>query len=145
MNKGLKNKQQSSRDETIEKIKEAVECLRENMVPITKKSISDEAEISYRVMFKPHVEAYLYTLPEFNPSLVEFSELHAKKIAEAEVTKLQNKIIKHEKTISFLSQKRIYLENENKHLKEELNILKDKYGRLLGKYQTEISSNLIKL
>ena len=66
-NEGIRTYQENKRQETLSRIDEAYQYLKESHLSITKKALSDTSGIPLRTIHQPYVQQYLLQYPEFNP------------------------------------------------------------------------------
>ena len=68
-NDGVRAYQEAQRQETLAKIDEAYEYLKQTHQTITKTAISMESGVAIRTIHKPYVQQHLLQYPEFNPNI----------------------------------------------------------------------------
>lgn len=135
LNKGLSDYVQAQRDETLHRIDEAVIYLRNNGLPVTKKSIADELGIHYNSMKKKYITFYLLRYPEFNPD-IQVQEKITNDQLEAELVSIRNILSKTKQANKNLSTENVKLRLEKKEILE-------KHQRLLGRYQAEVGRKIV--
>lgn len=133
LNQGLKKYQDEQRKATFAKIEKAILTLREAGLPITKKTVAEEAGIHYNVMKKEHIKEFLLNFPEFNPEInPDSADI---KHLEEENEWLKKKVEQLEGKAKEDQQKKKALTTEISLLKAENKKILEKYQRLLGTFQ----------
>ena len=137
MNSGLSAYKEQQRIETNKRIEEAIDTLYENGVKVTKRSIAEEAGLSYYTLQKDHVNEYLMSNPKYN------SDVAASPNYPAENESLKAQLMLTSKKLTSKTKQCKLLEAELTKAKEEYKQLQDKYRYLLGAYQSEVGAKRV--
>lgn len=137
-NEGVLQYQEDCRQETLSRVDEAYQYLKETHQKITKRAISDTSGLAMRTIHKPYVQQYLLKYPEFNPNI--------------EITNSDNTVREQKLEIARLKKLLAKSKNQNNRLTKELLTLKEKhkeleynYECLLGDYQKAGEKKIIRL
>ena len=129
--------QERQRQEMLKKIDVAIKYLRSAGIKVTKKNISEEAEISYNTLQQDYIKKALMTYYEFNPELLNPNNL----VKENEGLMKKITIIEKELKVEKGKNKRQKLEIAA--LKGDLAEQQEKYEHLLGEYQIQVGKKII--
>ena len=124
----LEKYQDSKRAQTYAKIDKAIAYLREAGIPVTKKSIAEEAGLHPNTLGRQHVCEYLTKFKEFSPD----------EDAGEKLQDLMKRITVLEDQLSHSRNNNAKLRAENERLRNEKKEFEDKYRRLLGRYQIDV-------
>ena len=124
----LEKYQDSKRAQTYARIDEAIVYLREAGLPVTKKSLAEEAGLHPNTLGKQHVREYLAKFKEFSPD----------EDTDAKLQSMQQRIVILENQLSHSRNNNAKLRAENDRLRDEKREFEDKYRRLLGRYQIDV-------
>ena len=139
-NNGVRAYQEAQRQETLAKIDEAYEYLKQTHQTVTKTAISMESGVSVKTLCKPYVRDHLSKYPEFsradNNDYKSPEEMAAKiEILEARLLKSVNR-----NPALLAENKKIRSESDIKYKQLQL-----AYERLAGAYQRETEKKIIRL
>ena len=137
-NEGIRTYQEERRKETIARISEAYNYLKESNQPITKAALSRESGISRVTLNKTEIVEFLASYPEFEEEKTESNN-------SVSILELQTnlRIVKAELSRSRNRNNRIAA--ENLRLRKEVEELKQKYQVLLGDYQKMAEGKTLRL
>ena len=137
-NEGVRAYQEAQRQETLSKIDNAYEYLKQPHQTVTKTAISMESGVAIRTIHKPYVQQHLLQYPEFNPNISQHPS----------TVELEDALKEIERLKSLLSKSR----NQNNRLTAELLTWKSKCKefqvqneRLAGQCQKLGEKKLIRL
>lgn len=137
LNKGLTDYVQARKDDTLRRIDDAIVYLRSKGVKVTKANIASEIGIHRNTMLLDYVRIHLLQYPEFNPKIeIQEPKVIPTEEYEQKIALLEEKLAKTQKAKDNIASKYVRLQLENKKIS-------DKYQRLLGRYQTEVSKKII--
>lgn len=137
-NEGVRTYQEERRKETIAKISEAYNYLKETNQTITKAALSRESGVSRVTLNKAEIVEFLAGYPEFseekaesNPNISVLELQTSLQIAKAELSRSRNRNNR--------------IAAENLRLRKEVEELEQKYQKLLGDYQKMAEGKTIRL
>ena len=139
-NNGVRAYQEAQRQETLAKIDEAYEYLKQTHQTVTKTAISMESGVSVKTLCKPYVRDHLSKYPEF--SRADNNDYKSPEEMAAKIEILEARLLKSvNRNKSLLA--------ENKKIRSESDIkykqLQLAYERLAGAYQRETEKKIIRL
>lgn len=139
-NDGVRAYQEAQRQETLAKIDEAYEYLKQTHQTITKTAISMESGVSVKTLCKPYVRDHLSKYPEF--SRADNNDYKSPEEMAAKIEILEERLLKS------VNRNKALLA-ENKKMRSESDIkykqLQLAYERLAGAYQKETEKKIIRL
>lgn len=137
LNKGLSDYVQVRKDDTLRRIDDAIVYLRSKGVNVTKTNIASEIGMHRNTMHLDYVRIHLLQYPEFNPNIeIQEPKVIPTEEYELKIALLEEKLFKTQRTKENFASKNVRLRLENKEIL-------DKYKRLLGRYQIEVSKKVI--
>ena len=137
-NEGIRTYQENKRQETLSRIDEAYQYLKESHLSITKKALSDTNGIPLRTIHQPYVQQYLLQYPEFNPDSAPCD-------SAGTITALENEVKRLKCLLSKSRNDNNRLKAKNLSLKEEYRKLNYEYSCVLGDNQKLRENKLIRL
>ena len=139
-NNGVRAYQEAQRQETLAKIDEAYEYLKQTHQTVTKTAISMESGVSVKTLCKPYVRDHLSKYPEF--SCADNNDYKSPEEMAAKIEILEARLLKS------VNRNKALLA-ENKKIRSESDIkykqLQLAYERLAGAYQRETEKKIIRL
>lgn len=139
-NNGVRAYQEAQRQETLAKIDEAYEYLKQTHQTVTKTAISMESGVSVKTLCKPYVRDHLSKYPEF--SRADNNDYKGPEEMAAKIEILEARLLKS------VNRNKALLA-ENKKIRSESDIkykqLQLAYERLAGAYQRETEKKIIRL
>ena len=139
-NDGVRAYQEAQRQETLAKIDEAYEYLKQTHQTVTKTAISMESGVSVKTLCKPYVRDHLSKYPEF--SRTDNNDYKSPEEMAAKIEILEARLLKS------VNRNKALLA-ENKKIRSESDIkykqLQLAYERLAGAYQKETEKKIIRL
>lgn len=139
-NNGVRAYQEAQRQETLAKIDEAYEYLKQTHQTVTKTAISMESGVSVKTLCKPYVRDHLSKYPEF--SRADNNDYKSPEEMAAKIEILEARLLKS------VNRNKALLA-ENKKIRSESDIkykqLQLAYERLAGAYQRETEKKIIRL
>ena len=139
-NDSVRAYQEAQRQETLAKIDEAYEYLKQTHQTVTKTAISMESGVSVKTLCKPYVRDHLSKYPEF--SRTDNNDYKSPEEMAAKIEILEARLLKS------VNRNKALLA-ENKKIRSESDIkykqLQLAYERLAGAYQKETEKKIIRL
>lgn len=139
-NDGVRAYQEAQRQETLAKIDEAYEYLKQTHQTVTKTAISMESGVSVKTLCKTYVRDHLSKYPEF--SRTDKNDYKSPEEMAARIEILEARLLKS------VNRNKALLA-ENKKIRSESDIkykqLQLAYERLAGAYQKETEKKIIRL
>lgn len=139
-NEGIRAYQEAQRQETLAKIYNAYEYLKQTHQTVTKTAISMESGVSTKTLCKPYVQGHLAKFPEFScrgDNRNKSPEELAARITVLE-ERLSKSINRNRELVAKL--KKVQSEDAIKYKQLQLD-----YERLAGAYQKETERKIVRL
>ena len=130
-NSNLTAYQEKQREEMCNSINDAIMRLRELGLRVTKRAIADEVGCHENTLRLPYVQAFLSNYEEFQPK-------QQTSAANLTLDEALNRISRLEESLEHSRNQNKALKTDNARLRKERDDWKDKYERLLGRFQIEI-------